>query len=173
MKLITKINLILAATFLGALALGSTGFYFAVIDNPSLPADVARETFISFVLVLAGLCVALLVIINVAIRKLVLVPVSRVRLLAAKVGKGNLRDAEIKVSGNDELTEMTVAFNRMRRKIIKLVQLLRKHQAEASVGAWTNQHSDEASNHEVWRENANSTVEDAKSGATDPRFSVK
>jgi HAMP domain-containing protein len=81
-------------------------------------------------------CVLFLVI-NIAIRKLVLVPVSRVTRLADEASKGNLRDPEIKVTGGDELAEMSAAFNRMRRSIIKIVQLLRKQQAQAKAKPWT------------------------------------
>ena len=42
--------------------------------------------------------------------------------MADEVSKGNLKSAEIKVSGKDELAEMTVAFNRMRRSVVKIVQ---------------------------------------------------
>ncbi len=62
---------------------------------------------------------------------MVLVPVSRITRMADEVSKGNLRDPEIKVSGKDEIAEMSFAFNRMRRSIIKIVQLLRKSQAQA------------------------------------------
>ena len=70
--------------------------------------------------------------INIAIRKMVLVPVSRVTRMADEASKGNLKDPELKITGKDELAEMSAAFNRMRRSIIKIVQLLRKQQAQGS-----------------------------------------
>jgi nitrogen fixation/metabolism regulation signal transduction histidine kinase len=50
--------------------------------------------------------------------------------MADEVSKGNLKSAEIKVTGKDELAEMSAAFNRMRRSVIKIVQLVRKMKAQ-------------------------------------------
>ena len=69
--------------------------------------------------------------INITLRKLVLKPVRRLTHLADEVSKGNLREAEIKVTGNDEIADMSRAFNRMRRSVIKIVQMMRKMQEKA------------------------------------------
>jgi nitrogen fixation/metabolism regulation signal transduction histidine kinase len=50
--------------------------------------------------------------------------------MADEVSNGNLKGAEIKVTGKDELAEMSAAFNRMRRSVIKIVQLVRKMKAQ-------------------------------------------
>lgn len=97
----------------------------------TLPAELARKTFFSFLISLVAIFLLLFLVINITIRKLVLRPVSRLTLMADEVSKGNLKSAEIKVSGKDELAEMTVAFNRMRRSVIKIVQLVRKMKAQA------------------------------------------
>ena len=97
----------------------------------TLPAELARKTFFSFLISLAAIFLLLFLVINITIHKLVLRPVSRLTLMADEVSKGNLKSAEIKVSGKDELAEMTVAFNRMRRSVIKIVQLVRKMKAQA------------------------------------------
>ena len=65
------------------------------------------------------------------IRKLVLKPVSQITRMADEASKGNLRDAEIKVTGKDEIADMLRSFNRMRRSIIKIVQLMKRMQAQA------------------------------------------
>ena len=100
-----------------------------------LPTELARKTFYSFMVSLALLFLVLFVAINITIRRLVLVPVWRVTRMADEVSKGNLRDPEIKVTGKDELAEMSHAFNRMRRSVIKMVQMMRKMQAEAKNGS--------------------------------------
>ena len=97
----------------------------------TLPAELARKTFFSFLISLAAIFLLLFLVINITIRKLVLRPVSRLTRMADEISKGNLKSAEIKVSGKDELAEMTVAFNRMRRSVIKIVQLVRKMKAQA------------------------------------------
>lgn len=97
----------------------------------TLPAELARKTFFSFLISLAAIFLLLFLVINITIRKLVLRPVSRLTLMADEVSKGNLKSAEIKVSGKDELAEMTATFNRMRRSVIKIVQMVRKMKAQA------------------------------------------
>jgi HAMP domain-containing protein len=95
----------------------------------TLPAELARKTFISFLVSLAALFLLLFLVMNITIRKLVLKPVARITRLADEVSKGNLKDSELKEDGNDEIAEMTRAFNRMRRSLIKIIQLMRKLQA--------------------------------------------
>ena len=97
-----------------------------VVVPYTLPAELARKTFFSFLISLAVIFLVLFLVINIAIRKLVLTPVSRLTRMADEVSKGNLKSAEIKVSGKDELAEMSAAFNRMRRNVIKIIQLVRK-----------------------------------------------
>jgi len=97
----------------------------------TLPAQLAQKTFLSFIVSLAALFLLLFLVINITLRKLVLQPVAKLTRLADEVSKGNLRDSEVEVSGNDEISEMTRAFNRMRRSVIKIVQLMRKTQAQA------------------------------------------
>ena len=106
-----------------------------VVVPYTLPAQLAQKTFISFILSLAIIFVILFVAINVTIRRLVLKPVRRITRMADEVSKGNLRDAELKVSGKDEIADMLTAFNRMRRSVIKIVQMMRRMQAEAKAKA--------------------------------------
>jgi protein-histidine pros-kinase len=101
-----------------------------VVVPYSLPAELASKTFYSFLISLAAIFLLLFLVINITIRKLVLRPVSRLTRMADEVSKGNLKSAEIKVTGKDELAEMSAAFNRMRRSVIKIVQLVRKMKAQ-------------------------------------------
>ena len=96
----------------------------------TLPAEQARKTLINFVVSLVVIFLVLFFVINIAIRKLVLTPVSRLTRMADELGTGNLQGAEIKVTGKDELAEMVVAFNRLRQSLIKIIQLMRKMQAK-------------------------------------------
>jgi len=101
-----------------------------VVVPYTLPAELARKTFLSFLISLAVIFLLLFFVINITIRKLVLKPVLRLTRMADELSKGNLNSAEIKVTGKDELAEMSAAFNRMRRSVIKVVQLMRKMQAK-------------------------------------------
>ena len=105
-----------------------------VVVPYTLPAQLAQKTFFSFLVSMAVIFIILFLVINIALRKLVLKPVRRITHLADEVSKGNLKDAELKVSGKDEIADMSRAFNRMRRSVIKMVQLMRKMQAQQKAG---------------------------------------
>ena len=102
-----------------------------VVVPYTLPARLAEKTFLSFIISMSIIFALLFLVINITLRKLVLKPVRRITLAADEVSKGNLREAEIKVTGNDEIADMSRAFNRMRRSVIKIVQMMRKIQAQA------------------------------------------
>lgn len=127
MNLTTRINLILGATFVIGLAL------VIVVGPYALPADLARCSFVGFVVSMAVIFLLLFVVINIAIRRLVLKPVSQVIRMADEISDGNLRNPEIKVTGNDEIAEMLRAFNRMRRSMIKLAQMMQRLKAQGNI----------------------------------------
>ena len=127
MNLTTRINLILGATFLLGLAL------VIVVVPYALPTELARNGFVSLVLSMAIIFLLLLVVINIVIRRLVLKPVSQVIRMADEISDGNLRNPEIKVTGNDEIAEMLGAFNRMRRSMIKLAQMMQRLKAQGNI----------------------------------------
>jgi len=102
-----------------------------VVVPYTLPAELARKTFISFLVSMAVIFLILFLVVNITLRRLVLKPVAQITHMADETSKGNLRTAEIKVTGNDEIADMLRAFNRMRRSIIKMVQMMRKMQAKA------------------------------------------
>ena len=127
MNLTTRINLILGATFLLGLAL------VIVVVPYALPAELARNSFVGFVVSTTAIFLLLLVVINIVIRRLVLKPVSQVIRMADEISDGNLRNPEIKVTGNDEIAEMLGAFNRMRRSMIKLAQMMQRLKAQGNI----------------------------------------
>ncbi len=109
-----------------------------VVVPYTLPAELAQKTFISFLISMAVIFLILFLVINITIRKLVLKPVWQITRMAEETSKGNLRSSEIKVTSNDEIAEMLRAFNRMRRSIIKIVQMMKKMQAQAKTNTNAN-----------------------------------
>ena len=127
MKLTTRINLILGVTFLLGLAL-------VIVAVPySLSAELAGNSFVSFVVSMAVIFLLLFLVINIVVRRLVLKPVSQVIRMADEISDGNLRNPEIKVTGNDEIAEMLRAFNRMRRSMIKLAQMMQRLKSQGNI----------------------------------------
>lgn len=97
----------------------------------TLPAKLAQKTFYSFLISLATLFVILFLVINIMIRKMVLKPVIMMTQMAEDVSKGNIKGNELTVSGKDEIADLSRSFNRMRRSVIKIVQLFQKVQARS------------------------------------------
>ena len=65
------------------------------------------------------------------IRRMVLKPVMIMTHMAEEVSKGNIAGNELEVSGKDEIADLSRSFNRMRRSVIKIVQLFKKVQARS------------------------------------------
>ncbi len=98
-----------------------------IISIPTgLAEQNARHAFWSFTAVLGGLFVALFIIINIMLSRLVVEPIRRIAELSDAISQGNLDLPEFEEKGADEIRHLHTAFNRMRRSIekaIKVVQL--------------------------------------------------
>lgn len=101
-----------------------------VVVPYKLPAELARKTFYSFMVALTILFVILFIALNIMIRKMVLKPVKVMTYLADDLSKGNISGDEVKISGKDEIADLSRSFNRMRRSVTKIIQILRKDDAK-------------------------------------------
>ncbi len=130
MKLITRINLILCVTFLLALLLVG-GITYLLTEAHALPEQPAQQIIVSLIVLTAIVFLILFLVVNVILRKFVLKPVSQITRMADEFSNGNLSAPNIKVTGEDEMADMLHAFNRMRRGVVKIVQVAKKLQAQA------------------------------------------
>ena len=103
-----------------------------VVVPYTLPAQLAQKTFYNFLAALALLFLATFIVLNVMLRILVLKPVTVMTKMADDLSKGNITGDELEISGKDELSELSRSFNRMRRSVIKIIQILRKTQAKSA-----------------------------------------
>jgi len=101
-----------------------------VVVPYKLPAELAQKTFYSFLISLSLIFLLLFIVINIMIRKLVLKPVTAMTRMADELSKGNISKEEIAIEGKDEIADLSRSFNRMRRSVIKIVQMLRKAQKQ-------------------------------------------
>ena len=101
-----------------------------VVVPYKLPAELARKTFYSFMVALLVLFLVLFFVLNMMIRKLVLTPVKTMTHLADDLSKGNITGEEVAISGKDEIADLSRSFNRMRRSVIKIIQILRKNKPQ-------------------------------------------
>ena len=90
-----------------------------------LPAELAQKTFINFVISLTLIFVMLFIALNLLIRRLIIKPVTEMTRLAENLSKGDTRIEELKVNSNDEIAQLSMSFNRMRRSVIKIMQMLK------------------------------------------------
>jgi len=90
----------------------------------SVPFDVARQTFNTFMTSLIAVFVALIVILNVMLRTIVINPVTRMSAIADQVSKGDLEAPELEEKGGDEIGVLAASFNRMRRSLVKAMKML-------------------------------------------------
>jgi protein-histidine pros-kinase len=67
---------------------------------------------------------AVLLLVNLLVYLVVLRPLRRIGRIANAVSEGQAGVEHFKVSGNDEIATLSVAFNRMRRSLEKAMSML-------------------------------------------------
>lgn len=90
----------------------------------SVPFEVARQTFKTFMVLLFVIFAALIVILNLMLQTIVINPVTRMSQIADQVSKGDLEAAELSEAGRDEISVLAASFNRMRRSLVKAMKML-------------------------------------------------
>ncbi|HUO29059.1 MAG TPA: DUF3365 domain-containing protein [Bryobacteraceae bacterium] len=90
----------------------------------SIPEKLAAQSMGGLVLGLAGLALAILVLLNAMVYFTVMRPLSRVSAVAKELSKGNLNVEEIRVSGQDEISGLADSLNRINRSLVKAIGLL-------------------------------------------------
>lgn len=96
-----------------------------IVSAPmSLVDQRARETVIVLVLGLSGAFILVLIVTNLLLSRIVLKPVSRMSEMAEKVSLGDFSLDEYVKPGKDEISSLSVSFNRMRRSLESAMKLL-------------------------------------------------
>ena len=98
-----------------------------VVSVPmEVPIAQARRAFITFMATLIGVFVAIIIALNVMLRRIVINPVTRMAEIANNVSKGEPNTPEFDATGNDEIMVLAASFTRMRRSLDKAIGMLRK-----------------------------------------------
>jgi protein-histidine pros-kinase len=92
----------------------------------TLPMQMANRAFSRLVISLAIVAGLTLVLLNVVLYLTVIRPVSRLALTADEISKGNLDVPELAVSGSDEISVLSAAFNRMHRSLVAAMKMLER-----------------------------------------------
>jgi protein-histidine pros-kinase len=90
----------------------------------SLPIEAANRAFYTFTVSLAGVFVALFIILNVMLSLLIVRPITQMSAAADQMSTGNLEIPEFAEGGKDEVALLAKAFNRMRRSLEKAISLI-------------------------------------------------
>jgi HAMP domain-containing protein len=96
----------------------------------SVPMDVsiaqANRAFATFMATLIRVFLAIVIALNVILRRIVINPVTRMAEIANNVSKGGPDTLEFDATGNDEIAVLAQSFTRMRRSLDKAIGMLRK-----------------------------------------------
>ena len=96
----------------------------------SVPMDVpmaqANRAFITFMATLVGVFLAIIIALNIMLRRIVINPVTQMAETANKVSKGEPNTPEFDAASNDEIAILAQSFTRMRRSLDKAIDMLRK-----------------------------------------------
>lgn len=86
--------------------------------------QIAEKAFREFSWVLASIGFALLAVLNLVLYFAVVRPVTSLAAMSDWISQGNLEFAELPVKGNDEISALAAAFNRMHRSLKKAMTML-------------------------------------------------
>ena len=90
----------------------------------SLPLERARQAFITFMILLGGVFVLLLILLNILLHFVVIRPVVRMADIANEVSMGKPDVPEYVRKGGDEISSLSQSFNRMRLSLENAMKML-------------------------------------------------
>jgi len=91
----------------------------------ALPLKAARDAFVTSLIVLLLLAAIVFVVVNLLLHYLVLVPVKRVSAVAEAVSLGDESLEPYVKPGKDEISTLSVAFNRMRESLKHAMDMMK------------------------------------------------
>jgi HAMP domain-containing protein len=91
----------------------------------ALPLKAARDAFVTSMIVMLLLAAIVFLVVNLLLHYLVLVPVTRVSALAEAVSLGDESHESYVKPGKDEISSLSVAFNRMRESLKHAMDMLK------------------------------------------------
>jgi HAMP domain-containing protein len=90
----------------------------------AVPLQVARTTYITFLIILVVIFAIIFVILNLLLHYLVITPVKRVSAMADAVSLGDENVEPYVKPGNDEISSLSVSFNRMRESLKQAMAMI-------------------------------------------------
>jgi protein-histidine pros-kinase len=90
----------------------------------SLSLQRADKVFNTFLILLVGVYVAILVLLNILLHFIIVRPVKQMAEIASEVSLGKMDAPEFEHKGGDELSSLAESFSRMRRSLVNAMRLL-------------------------------------------------
>jgi protein-histidine pros-kinase len=96
-----------------------------IISVPlSVPLTKARKEFMIFMVSLVAIFAAIFIAINLMLNQFVLKRIREMAHVSDEVSTGHMEVPEFRVSGKDEIVDLSRSFNRMRRSLEKAMKML-------------------------------------------------
>lgn len=96
-----------------------------IISVPmSVPNAQAQKTFLRVMGGLAGVFLAVMLLLNLLLHFVIIKPVRVISAQATEVSMGNMDAPEVAVNGRDEIASLAESFNRMRRSLANALKML-------------------------------------------------
>ncbi len=89
----------------------------------AVPVENANRMFITFMTTITGVFVLVFILINIMLNSLIISRVGVMANIADEISKGNFEMGEFDEQGSDEVAQLSVSFNRMRRSLVKAMEL--------------------------------------------------
>jgi protein-histidine pros-kinase len=91
----------------------------------AVPLKLAREAYVTFMIILVTVFAIVFVVLNLLLHYLVVVPVKRVSAMADAVSLGEENVESYVKPGKDEISSLSVSFNRMRESLKHAMDMLK------------------------------------------------
>jgi len=91
----------------------------------AVPLKVARDTYITFLVILVVTFIVIFVTLNLLLHYLVITPIKRVTRMADAVSLGDESVENYVKPGKDEISSLSVSFNRMRESLRHAMEMIK------------------------------------------------
>jgi HAMP domain-containing protein len=91
----------------------------------AVPLKLAHDAFVSFLIILVATLAIVFIVLNLMLHYLILVPVKRVTAVADAVSLGDENIEFYSKPGKDEISSLSVSFNRMRESLRHAMKMLK------------------------------------------------
>ena len=90
----------------------------------SVPIEKAQRAFYTVMGSLAGIFIAIFIILNIMMHFVIIRPLARMARVADAISTGDLTLQDLPADGKDEVSTLAQAFNRLRRSVEKALKMI-------------------------------------------------